>query len=640
MEKNIQAWIDESKLLRKLSIIVGIGSVIFSGLVFFTGIQNKLIAFDSYGLLIIPFIVIAVLAFNSSILGYFEEKTGEEEEERAEIEKRREKMMLNVEEDALFQWHRSLRLYNKYSSYAVILINMLLIGGLLYLFWNYWGRRLKVPELGNSLQCAFSVGLISAISLFSGIFCVGQSRDKAFRSMRPIGAWFIFSFLMGIFAAVAMILQKFGYAEWDLYMRRASFLAIFILLCELLVNFIIEFYRPRTAFEDRPVFESRILSLLTEPGGVVRNISDTLDYQFGFRITRQEIYAFTENAIVPLLIIWLIALWLFTCVVEVKTNEMGIREFFGKRQECPPLNAGIYLKAPWPFAKISRFPVYEIQELLVGPEIIDEKGQETNPEVILWTKKHYAKEPRFLVASEKEVSGDDAPVSFLAAAFPIQFQIKQDEIINYAYLHRDTPKILKTVAEEEITKYLSSVDIIRSMSVDRQKMINDLGGIIQKAVDDLHLGVHIVSVNFLDSHPPTDEVAPSFQEVVGALEEKETKILSAKKYENMVLPAADSQAYEIILNAKTYSESAEKLAKGEKERFMKQLDAFRIMPEMFKLRYYLDFFENDCRDIRKVVIGSTIPHNVFILNLEEKARLDLIDTDLVEMSDSKKSTGR
>lgn len=631
MDKNIQNWADEAKLLWKLSLVAAICSIGLALLVFFSGIYNKLIAFDAFPLLIIPYLIIMVLAVHSFFLGYFEEKTALEEEERGILQKRRGKMALDVDEDAVFQWQRSLGLFKKYSPYIVTVINIVLIISLLYLFWNYWGRRLKVPEFEKPLECAFATALISMVCLFSGIFCIGQSRVKLFRTLRPIGAWLVASAIIGMMAVAVMVLYKFNHTGWDIYFRRVSFIFMLILACELLINLIIEFYRPRSAFEDRPVFESRVLSLVTEPGGVVRNITDTLDYQFGFRITRQEIFTFVEHAVIPLLIVWLFALWIFTCIIEVKSNEIGVREIFGERQDGPVLEAGIYLKAPWPFANIARFPVYDIQELLVGPEMKDEKGNDMSSDIILWTKKHYAKEPRFLVATSIENATDKVPVSFLAAAFPIQFKIRKDEIVNYAYLHNDTPEMLKCVAEQEVTKYLASVDILKVMSVDRMEATRKLTELIQNRANELHLGVDVIFVNFLDAHPPTDEVAPSFQEVVGALEEKETKILSAKKYENKVVPEAESEAYEIVLFAKTDSENAVRLAEAEKDRFSKQLEAYRLMPDMFRLRNYLDFFENDCRDVRKIVIGSTIPYNVFILNLEEKERLDLIDADLSDM---------
>ena len=55
------------------------------------------------------------------------------------------------------------------------------------------------------------------------------------------------------------------------------------------------------------------------------------------------------------------------------------------------------------------------------------------------------------------------------------------------------------------------------------------------------------------------------------------------------------------------------------------------MPEMFKLRTYLSFLENDCAPLRKYIISASIPTQILELNAEEKPRTDLTDTDLGDL---------
>ena len=110
-----------------------------------------------------------------------------------------------------------------------------------------------------------------------------------------------------------------------------------------------------------------MLAIFTEPGGVMRNISDSLDYQFGFQISRTGIYLVLRKAIVPALMVWAAVLWLFTCIAEVNPGEIGIREVFGAvNRESTPLDAGIHLKWPWPCERILRVPVKNVQEATLG----------------------------------------------------------------------------------------------------------------------------------------------------------------------------------------------------------------------------------------------------------------------------------
>jgi hypothetical protein len=46
----------------------------------------------------------------------------------------------------------------------------------------------------------------------------------------------------------------------------------------------------------------------------------------------------------------------------------------------------------------------------------------------------------------------------------------------------------------------------------------------------------------------------------------------------------------------------------------------------------LDFLENDCQNVRKYVVSSNLRNEVYELNLEEKERIDLVDTDLTAVS--------
>ena len=53
---------------------------------------------------------------------------------------------------------------------------------------------------------------------------------------------------------------------------------------------------------------------------------------------------------------------------------------------------------------------------------------------------------------------------------------------------------------------------------------------------------------------------------------------------------------------------------------------------MFRLKAYLDFLENDCKDIRKFIVAAGLDNEVYELNFETKERLDLIDVDAGALS--------
>lgn len=636
MEKRIQLKIDESNELKTISLVIGIYCVLSTLSILWIGIVKPWIGSDSFSLLIIPYLISLVLAINTCVLGFLSTKAAQEEEDKSLLEKRKEKKALETGEDVLFSASRTLNNYKKYSPYVIAVLNFILIAVILISFKMFWIARVDIPVPVKPSQAAFLSALLAFISIFAGIFCVGQSREMNFRWLRPLGGWLILSSMLGMLATIAILMHRFDKPMWDISINKMIFTVTVILGIELLFNFIVEFYRPRTSAEERPVFESRILSLFTEPGGFIRNVADTLDYQFGFKVSKTWIYLFFEKSIIPLILLWLLAFWLFTCISEVGPGEAGIRSNFGKIIDTEPLREGIYPKLPWPFGKMTRVPIKKIVEITVGAELANEKGEVKTPEVVLWTVEHYGTETKFIVAAEKKPTDKENPVSYMSATFTVQYRAKENQVREFAFRNYDIPTFLKSVSEREISKYLASVDILKLMSVERGKTVSELTRRIQKSSDDLKLGIEIVSLNLHDVHPPVDKVAPAFEEVASARQEKEAMILNARAYENKILPYAEAEALKIKADAETSRDNSIKLAEAEMMRFKKQLEAYKIMPEMYKLRTYLDFFEKDCNEIRKIVIGDSDTKNVYIFNFEEKARLDLIDAGLGETGEQQK----
>ena len=156
---------------------------------------------------------------------------------------------------------------------------------------------------------------------------------------------------------------------------------------------------------------------------------------------------------------------------------------------------------------------------------------------------------------------------------------------------------------------------------------------IQKRVDAERLGVEIVTVNLAGLHPPVqNNTSKAFHEAQIAKEQARSAVLAAEVYRDKLIPEAEINSLRIQSEAKSYENSMKKVASAESERFLTQLKSYQIMPDMYKLRTYLEFLENDCVDIRKFIMSSSLKNEVYELNFEEKGALDLIDVDLDALS--------
>ena len=240
---------------------------------------------------------------------------------------------------------------------------------------------------------------------------------------------------------------------------------------------------------------------------------------------------------------------------------------------------------------------------------------------------HGGEDEHYIVAVP-DANSEVSSISFLRLTIPIQFRIRPEGVMQFAYGNAAPVKALKCISEEVATEYMASVAMMELMSSQRALAEKTMRERIQKRADACGLGIEVVSVIITGAHPPIERVAPAFQEVIGAMEQKETAILEAEAYSLKTLPESVAAAEELIENAKAYYSSTRTVAGAEAERFKSQLVTFNAMPRMFKLRGFLGFLEEDCKDMRKFVLTTKSETDVYQFNFEAKERLDLIDTDV------------
>lgn len=628
---------DRARLLTKLSVIGGIGSLVLLAAVLILSAKR---GGDMLGLAAVPYAVSLFFSVMAMIYGILYGAVQREDEEKRLLAKRMESRALNVDEDVRFTAGRSFSNFTRFAPFVIAVIAVVIIGLMLWRSVSMWNLREGAPVTmsGSPVHTALISAVLMMVSVFAGAFMVGQSRMPGFRWLRPIGAWLLVGFLTLFAAAVSAVFFGNNITAVDPVISRVFFWIFVILGAEFVVNFVIEFYRPRTLGESRPVFESQLLALFTEPGGVLRNIASALDYQFGFKVSGTWIYGFIERSFFPVLILWAVLLWGFTTVHEVGPNNVGVREQFGKAMTGEILEPGIYWTLPYPFGTVRQFSCTEIKTLIIGENEEKNSGNaEKASPVVLWTNAHGgAKEP-FLMAVETvgDKSNESSSVSFINMMIPIEYRIRKDGVIKYAYGNASPEVSLKMLGEQVVIEYLAGETIDNFITNGRGKAERTLKENLQKLADSNRLGVEIVRVSIMDAHPPVEQVAPAYQNVIAALEEKETQILKAKAYKNTVIPAANAEAFKIENDALSRKENAAKIAKAESERFDSQLKAFRSMKGMFMLNARMDVWENEGLNIQKYLVPAELKDMVYQINFEKSERLDLIDIDASDLTDKR-----
>jgi regulator of protease activity HflC (stomatin/prohibitin superfamily) len=335
-----------------------------------------------------------------------------------------------------------------------------------------------------------------------------------------------------------------------------------ILGAETSVNLVMDRYRPRLKGQySRAAFDSRLLGIINEPGGILKSAADAIDYQFGFQVSQTWFYQLLVKAITPLILFFVLApLYLLSSIVVVFPNEQAVIEHFGNplkdSGEVRVIGPGLAFKWPWPIDIAYRYPTKRISEISIG---FVPKSDQLNTDPLLWGQKHYEKEYSLLVASEQtsvtSVEGA-VPVSLLNAAVPVQYRIKDLYSFLYRYSQRKerdgtmvygAEEVLESICYRELTKFAASAKIeVDDEEQDRPGVRESLLGAgragakrilthrIQQAADNAELGVEIMFLGLQGIHPPP-EVASAYQQVVGAVQKKQALILSAQAQRNQTL---------------------------------------------------------------------------------------------------------
>ena len=484
-----------------------------------------------------------------------------------------------------------------------------------------------LPASSGQATVAMTVfGLFALVFFQFGKYGAVLARLERQRLLRPSASYLLLGSVLSVLAAGVEVAGWAGYPAVDAIVARILTVVLGFVAVETLFALVFELYRPRVKGQaGHPLYESRLIGLLGQPGGLITTAAQALDYQFGFKVSETWFYRFLERALAWLVLLQLTVLVLSTSVVFIEPGEQALLERFGRpvagREVLDP---GAHLKWPWPIDRVYRYPVGLIQSFKVG--LVTDEQADLAP-VVLWTKSHAKEEYNMLVASGTvgpESAGGEkpVPVNLLAVNIPVQYQIS--DLALYAYQHVNADELLERVANGEVTRFFVNVDLDGIMAAGRQQAALDLRERIQKRADSLKLGLKVLFVGLHSVHPPV-KVAPEFEKVIGALQDRETTNLYALAYRAERIPIANAEAAERTNRAEAYRLRTTLAAVAAAARFTNQMAAAQASPEVFRMRAYLDTLARSIAPTRKYMVVPTNSHQIVTLNLEEKVRADILN---------------
>ena len=541
--------------------------------------------------------------------------------------------LFNAKETEVFPAQRSREQFERFivPGFAVLLFLLETGGGVWVL--KLLPKLLLDGPIQQPLVCLGLFGMFFLLLFLIGRYSTNVARMEGLRLLRPGATWLLLNAYLCLLVLAGVGVTWIGIPNVDLYIARVlAGLLIFIGL-ETLINLILELYRPRVKGKvERPIYESRLVSLLGQPEGLITTAAQTLDYQFGFNVSETWAYRLFARWLPWLILAQVVVLVLSTSLVVIDPGEQAILERRGRFVEV--WHPGAHLKFPWPVDRAYRYPAEKIQMIRVGfvPDRADPLARNT----VLWTVSH-AEETNFIVAKHQTgltttattpATGPDAtntaqsapPVNLLTVGIPVQFQITNLE--SWFYQNQNPEQLLESISYREVVRYLVSADVDEIMSRSLGDSAAALRERIQTAADSHNLGVKIVFLGLEDIHPPV-KVAADYEKVVSTIDVTNANVLQAKAEAINTNALTDALRMSYVANAQADALRQETNAFAQAELFGYQLPAYRASPSVYMKRLYLDTFVKAIANTRSYLLLSTNVTPIGIFNFEPKIRPDL-----------------
>lgn len=429
----------------------------------------------------------------------------------------------------------------------------------------------QLPAIEHlELSLVLLVVLTLLLFLYSR-YASGMGRQPEWQLLRACGSYMLASTLVGAALVVcygASLYSGGRAVAWELVVAWAIPLLMILLGAEALLNFVFDIYRPRApGAVPRACFDSRLLGLISEPGGIAHSLAEAINYQFGFQVSQTWFYQLLVRVAVPLVWVAAVATWLLTSIFVVEPYERAIVERFGRQVDPErPLGPGAYLKWPWPIDVAYKYNVDQLHQFAVGYQVgdtplVDEKQLEKlrsqgKVPIELWTdEKHSGRDHfNFIVASPgaapraAPAPGDAGsarlPINLARMELFIQYRIRAERLGDYtqrARLEHGRPqaenhpdRLIRSIAWSEVCKLCSSLTIDELMDPSQRRVGELLRERIGRRVDELRLGLEVVYCGLTNVHPEKT-VAEAFRRVVAAQQEKIAEIRKARVEENKTL---------------------------------------------------------------------------------------------------------
>lgn len=436
------------------------------------------------------------------------------------------------------------------------------------------------PHRGWAIATCLAIALVSFI--FSR-FVAGMAKQSAWQNLRGGAGYMVGNALVMLAIAVGIAFRFFGNEDVIYTVTYALPFFMFVLAAEIVINLILNLYRPRIPGETpRPAFDSKLLSYFTAPDSLVRSLNEAVNYQFGFDVTSTWGYQLLLRSFLWLVALAAFALIVLNTMVVVEPHEQAVRMRGGEviaYQEHP----GILYKWPWPFESARVFDVSRVRRLPLTARVLERRGVEVADRVYTWDNEletdrefeplivrasrltmddiearstvreqagaaaELIDEPVEVPASKRPGARDDEDAraavtdrfSLVDAEVALRYRIRSDgglqryldfgsDLIERRQQRSNRERVLQVLAMREINRKLAGMTIDDVLTSKRAELAEMLRASVQNVFDQWNTGVELVGID-MPMMRPSGNAANAFEELAISREARRRRLIEAER---------------------------------------------------------------------------------------------------------------
>jgi membrane protease subunit HflK len=250
-----------------------------------------------------------------------------------------------------------------------------------------------------------------------------------------------------------------------------------------------------------------------------------------------------------LLCLALAALYLASGLYVVRGNEQALVRRFGQAR-LPLAASGLHLDLPWPFTRIDRVNVNQVQTVAIGVVPAE------SPEGAGFLRDVFVDRQGEFLTGDKNI---------LNLSVNVQYRVTDP----FAFLcqGKDPELGLKLLAESLVADAVarSGVDYVHPLGLDELRIL--LTRRAREAADRQPWGILVEDVTIAAAFPPV-EVKGSFLDVSNARAEKDRMIQEEQSQAEKRLAAARAQSRQRLDQAEAQKQARIEVARGAADRFL------------------------------------------------------------------------